>query len=49
MYETCYEGYMQLIRCLLVNPIEFFPQFPTLSNLHKQWATLYIQCLHSVF
>ena len=31
MYETWYEGYMQLIRRWLVNPIEFFPQFPSLS------------------
>ena len=49
MYETWYEGYMQLIRRWLVNPIEFFPQFPSLSNLHKQWVTLFIECLHSVF
>ena len=49
VYETWYEGYMQLIRRWLVNPIEFFPQFPSLSNLHQQWVTLYIECLHSVF
>ena len=36
MYETWYEGYMQLIRRWLVNLIEFFPQLPSLSNLHKQ-------------
>ena len=49
MHETWYEGYMQLIRRWLVNPIEFFPQFSSLSNLHPQWVTLYIECLHSVF
>ena len=36
----------KLIRRWLVNPIEVCPQFPTLSNLHKQWITLYIECLH---
>ena len=40
---------MQLIRRWLVNPIEFFPQFPSLFNLHQQGVTLYIECLHSVF
>ena len=35
MYETWYEGCMQLIRRWLVNPIEFFPQFPSLSNLTR--------------
>ena len=48
MYETWCEGYMQLIRRWLVNPIEFFPQFPSLSNLHQRWVTLYIECLHSI-
>ena len=48
MYETWYEGYMQLIRRWLVSPIEFFPQFPSLPNLHQQWVTLYIACLRSV-
>ena len=49
MYETWHKGHTQRIPCWLVNPIQFFPQFPSLSNLHKQWVTLYIECLHSVF